>query len=92
MHNNNPDIPGLITGIILGGLLGILYAPNKGEQTREKLKGFAQDKVEDFQGTLEEKRDALAADLRKIEDEIKDKAKDIQRGAEDTVNKAQNKR
>jgi len=35
--NNNGFLGGMLLGLLLGGILAVLYAPEKGEKTRKKL-------------------------------------------------------
>ncbi len=57
----------IITAFAAGAILGILFAPRKGSETREKIK----DKAKKISGDLEEK-------LCKAEQEIKDLKEDIE--------------
>jgi gas vesicle protein len=44
-ENNGPNfLTGLLLGGIIGAVLGLLFAPQPGEQTREQLRG----KVDEF--------------------------------------------
>jgi gas vesicle protein len=48
-------IGALLAGAAIGGALGILFAPNKGSETRHKIAG----KAEDFTKSLKDKFNAL---------------------------------
>ncbi len=41
---------GLVTGVIIGGIIALLYAPKSGKETRQLIK----DKVTEFVDTLRE--------------------------------------
>jgi len=42
MKNGNALLIALGTGLAIGGLLGVLYAPNKGKDTREQIRKRSQ--------------------------------------------------
>jgi gas vesicle protein len=61
---------GVLTGVAVGALLGILFAPDKGSVTREKIKtkgrDYAddlQDKLDDFLTGLNDKFDSMKKDI-----------------------------
>ena len=80
-----------VLGAALGAGLGILFAPNKGSETRRQLKqkmdeliGKAKDiKMEDVKLALENKIDEIKAELEDLE-----KGKQIKKKCEDLVNLA----
>ncbi len=60
-NNNNSSIFALIAGAAIGATLGILFAPDKGSKTREKiidgfddLKDIAKSKFENFEDQAKE--------------------------------------
>ena len=50
---------GLAAGTAIGVGLGILFAPDKGKNTREKIKDSVREKSVELKGSLEEKVDSL---------------------------------
>lgn len=53
--NNNAKLVGaLIVGAALGAALGILFAPNKGSETRKKLMAKGEDLTDDLKEKLNE--------------------------------------
>ncbi len=90
-----------VLGAALGAGLGILFAPNKGSETRRQLKqkmdeliGKAKDiKMEDVKLALENKIDEIKAELEDLDKEkvlkiAKEKGKQIKKKCEDLVNLA----
>jgi len=64
----------VMTGVAVGAVLGILFAPEEGAETRKKLKRLRQrfacaDKDHDRE-TLEELKDTLQAELEKINERL----------------------
>ena len=66
-------VVGLLAGLAAGAVLGILFAPDKGTETRKKI---AQ-KGEDYVDEIKEKFDDLLDDLGKKMDGVNNKAKDL---------------
>ena len=57
MKNSGKIIIALGTGVVLGAALGILFAPAKGSETREKISSKAHDIKEKVKGV----KDAVAS-------------------------------
>lgn len=78
MANNGKIISALLLGAAAGAALGILFAPDKGSETRKKITGKIQDLQDDFEDKLREGKTAMknARDqFANKADELKDKAK-----------------
>jgi gas vesicle protein len=71
-----------VNGVLVGILLGVLFAPDSGEETRKKISRRAQG----IKDTYDDFADDVSSTYRKV----KDKASDIVNRAKDKINSAQN--
>jgi gas vesicle protein len=69
-NNNGKLIGALLVGAAIGGALGILFAPNKGSETRKKLAA----KGEDLTDSIKEKFSELTENDKKESENHKAKA------------------
>jgi gas vesicle protein len=61
----------LVTGLAAGAILGVLFAPDKGENTREQLRKNAEDGLDKLRGALE-----------KVEEDVEDLADGLEESDE----------
>ena len=71
MKNSEKIIGALVLGAVIGAAAGVLFAPNKGSETRKKLVGDAKD----FAGDWKER-------VKSTVDTVRQKADDLQLMAE----------
>ncbi len=74
MNDAAKIIGALMVGALVGGVLGILFAPNKGSETRAKLADGAKDMAEDLLNeatALRSKADELKCLAESKMDEVK---------------------
>ena len=62
----------LLTGALIGAGIGILYAPDKGTKTREKIKDGFQDAKDDLKTKLDEVSEQLKSKLNNSKDNLED--------------------
>ena len=74
--NNGNMLLALLTGAAIGAGIGILYAPDSGERTREKLKSKAHDLKNDLSDRLTHARDELTKSAKEKKDEFDQKLED----------------
>ncbi len=68
-NSNNKLLAALLTGAAIGGALGILFAPDKGSETRKKIS----DKGHDLTEAAKDKFNALASKFKKEVETMKGK-------------------
>lgn len=71
--NNGKLLAALLTGAAIGGALGILFAPDKGSETRKKIA----DKGNELTGTVKDKFNAVVNKFRKEVETLNEQAGDL---------------
>ena len=66
-------ITGLVAGMAAGAILGILFAPDKGSETRRKISK----KGNDLTDAVKEKFDAIVDKFKKEVEDVKEQATDF---------------
>ena len=67
----------LLTGALIGAGIGILYAPDKGSKTREKIKDGFQDAKDDLKNKFDEVSEQLKSKLNTSKDNLEDSFEDM---------------
>ncbi len=60
---------GVMAGVAVGAIAGILFAPEKGSDTRKKMLGMGEDYFEDLKGKFESFIGSLTEKLETAQDE-----------------------
>ncbi|ULQ58231.1 YtxH domain-containing protein [Flavihumibacter rivuli] len=60
MTNTNKMLTALAAGIAIGGVLGLLFAPDKGENTRKKISDGKKKLTDSINKSLHEGREKLS--------------------------------
>jgi len=80
MKNNNKVLIAMASGLLVGGVLGVLFAPNKGRETRKRIADAekklnksiketvnrGKEKFSDLKDGMKEKIDALNEKVREF--------------------------
>jgi gas vesicle protein len=66
-------ILGVLAGVAIGAALGVLFAPDKGWNTRKRISKKAEDLTEDLKDKFEEFLDSISVKV----DEVKEEAADF---------------
>ena len=78
----------LAAGAAVGGVLGILFAPDKGSATREKISDKAKDmsdSIKDYVAVSKEKLEKMKENLEAKLDKVNQKITDVKNGYENTT-------
>jgi gas vesicle protein len=73
LNNSGKLIGALLLGAAIGGILGVLFAPDKGSETRKKIIG----KSDDLTDAIKDKFNALVDNFKSEVDMVKDKANEL---------------
>ncbi|MBK8787077.1 MAG: YtxH domain-containing protein [Chitinophagaceae bacterium] len=80
--NNTGKLMGAIMiGAAIGGALGILFAPDKGSETRRKISK----KGNDLTDAVKEKFDAIVDKFKKEVEDVKEQANDFAENGKSTI-------
>lgn len=96
--NSTNSFISLIVGLIIGGVLGILFAPDKGNNTRDRLtyrlnkyKLRIQDLLEEILEDKEIKKSASGKEEKKVVNDAKDKAEKLLKDVDGILTKMKKK-
>lgn len=70
MTNNYKILTALAAGVAIGGLLGVLFAPDKGENTRQKIADNGKKLSDSVKDKMNEGRNKLAGLRNNIRDRV----------------------
>ncbi len=79
MTNTNKVLAALAAGVAIGSVLGILFAPDKGEHTRKKIADNGKKLSDSFREKVNEGKQKLAG----LRNNIHDKAEALKEAAQE---------
>ncbi len=88
MNDNTKTILALLAGLAAGAALGILFAPDKGDDTRDKLSESLKGLTDSFKETASKELESLAGLRDKLVDNIKTKISGAQDEYQDDLEHA----
>lgn len=72
MTNTNKILTALATGVIVGGVLGVLFAPDKGENTRNKIAEGGRKLSDSIKDKMNQGKEKLAGMRNTIRDRVEE--------------------
>ena len=68
--NSGKIVLGVLAGVAVGAVLGILFAPDKGIETRKKISRKSEDAVDEIAEKFEELLNSLTEKIDTVKEEI----------------------
>lgn len=78
MNDNSKVLIGVLAGLAAGAALGLLFAPEKGSETRDKLSQSLKDLGESIKDRAADEINNLSSLKDKVVDSIKSKLRDVE--------------
>jgi len=88
MNDNSKVLIGLLTGLAAGAALGLLFAPEKGSETRDRLNQSLKDLGDSIKERAAEEIDNLTSLKEKVVTSVKSKLNDAEEEFADDVEHA----
>lgn len=82
-NNNGKLLGAILIGAAIGGALGILFAPDKGSETRKKISS----KGNDFTDAVKDKFEEIVNKFKKEVEDVKEQANDFADNGKSVIEK-----
>lgn len=83
-------VKSLIAGTVIGGTLGVLFAPKKGSDTREDIKKKIDEKVDEAGETAADLKDQVSDKVEEVKENIGEKVNELRDRGEDVAEDLKN--
>jgi gas vesicle protein len=87
MSDNGKVLSALVLGAAAGAVLGLLFAPSKGSELREKIKDNADDLLDELSKKISEGKETLS----ELKDKAFSKAEDVKSKVDNELDGMKNK-
>ncbi len=77
MKNNNNLVAAVIAGIAAGAVLGVLFAPDKGTETRKKIKDEGKKFAEGIKDRLQKEKEKMTSFKEDFTKAVKEKVEEL---------------
>jgi gas vesicle protein len=81
-------ILGVLAGVAVGAALGVLFAPDKGWNTRKRISKKAEDLTEDLKEKFEDFLDSISVKVDDVKDDVADFSDKTRAGATEAKKEA----
>ena len=81
-------ILGVLAGVAVGAALGVLFAPDKGWNTRKRISKKGEDIIEDLREKFDEFLDTVSAKVDEVKEEVSDFSKKTKAKADEAKKEA----
>lgn len=86
--NKEKMILAALTGVASGVVIGLLFAPEKGEETRKKISEKRSEYLKDIKAEIEELRDSLNKSIEAGKEEVGELGQEVKKKGDDILGKA----
>ncbi|GAA5521234.1 YtxH domain-containing protein [Aliifodinibius salicampi] len=86
--NKEKVILATLTGIASGVIIGLLFAPNKGEETRKKINEKRAEYLQDLKDEIEELRETLNKKVEAGKGEVNELSQELKKKGDEILKKA----
>ena len=90
MTNNSKTMTALLIGAAAGAVLGVLFAPDRGDKTRDKIKKFAKSTSDDLKSYVDKGTAYAKSKVEEGKEQLARFASDVQHKTGEVASRAEN--